>query len=84
MGLTCREIDGPTWHPFELEQTHEFSAQKQIAEIDLLQKKILEGSTEAGDYCYVLIENLIAGAELRMLDFFDSVTKADRVMFLFL
>ena len=56
--------------------------QRRLRKVDALQKKILE-DTQPGDYCYILIERLVAGAEERVLEFFDAL-RQNRMIVMFL
>ena len=53
----------------------------QMAEIDKMERWIKD-KTNANDYCCLLIDNLIYGAEARVFDLYDKF--GDRIMFLFL
>jgi len=71
------------WHVKDPWSNKEFSSSgDQIAEIDKLQAELCR-ETQEGDYCCILIDNLVEGAEVRALEMFDELGK-DRIVFLFL
>jgi replication-associated recombination protein RarA len=79
----CKPVGSGEWHVFDPWPLKEFSSSReQIAEIDVLQNKI-DQETSTGDYCCVLIDNLVSGADVRALDMFSKLIE-DRIVFLFL
>src|SRR5207249_3180944 len=58
------------------------TASDHIAALKTLETQIQQ-NTQAGDYCYILLENLAAGAEGRAFDLYDTLTQ-ERLVFLFL
>lgn len=69
------------WHGFELSSQSK-TVNEQITALTNLEQHIRK-ETKAWDYCYVLIENIVDGAEAAVLDFYDSIC-GDRFVFMFL
>lgn len=79
----CELDEGNKWHIFEQQLKESSSSSDQIAEIDKLKEKI-DGETSAEDYCCVMLDNLVAGAEVTALDLYDKLFESERIVFLFL
>lgn len=73
--------NGTRWHGFE-PNSQSKTTSEQIKELTELEERIRK-DTQAWDYCYVLIENIVDGSEVAVLDFYDRICK-DRFVFMFL
>lgn len=79
----CKSDEINEWHIFERQLKESSSSNDQIAEIDKLKEKIIE-ETSADDYCCVMLDNLVADAEVTALDLYDKLFDSERIVFLFL
>ena len=71
------------WHVFDPWPHRDFvTASEQGEEINRLEREIT-AQTGRGDYCCVLIDNLVSGADRHPLQMFDRLS-VDRIVFLFM
>ena len=79
----CKLDESNEWHIFEQQLKESSSSNDQIAEIHKLEEKIYK-ETSAEDYCCVMLDNLVAGAESAALDLYDKLFASERIVFLFI